>query len=105
MNLQSAIRDLQFSASQAPAPFCRLGIYQCLYQENLESDHSGRNATMSTPQSPSTVDEEYSQALARMVLSSVAFAGCLTSWLLSDTSAPVTLVAPAAVGMYCVFAV
>jgi diguanylate cyclase (GGDEF)-like protein len=58
---------------------------------------------MSTPQQ-STIDEEYSQALARMALSSVAFAVCLGSWFRTDASAHVTLVTSAAVGTYCVFA-
>ena len=71
-------------------------MYQCLYRENLDPITPAVMQVMSTPQSQSKVDEESSQALARMALSSVAFAGCLTSWFLAAGSTHPTLVTSAA---------
>lgn len=51
------------------------------------------------------VDEEYAQAVARVILSSVAFAVCLSAPFLTSGSARATFVTSSTAGAYCLFAV
>jgi signal transduction histidine kinase/DNA-binding response OmpR family regulator len=54
--------------------------------------------------SPPPVDEEYSQAVARVILASVALALCLSAGFLTAGSSRATIVTSSTVGAYCLFA-